>query len=83
MSIARKPLHSHQTRHWQLSLRTLLLLVLVAGPVIGFGGPALHSIAQKMMHPTPTPTVLFEPDCILWDDDWPYEPNEFDTGAGD
>ena len=82
MSIARKPLHANRTRHWQISLRMLLLLVLVAGPLIGFGGPSLHRIAQEMMQPAPPPAVNWEPDCILLDD-WPYQPDEFDTGVAD
>jgi len=82
MSNAGKPLHSDQTRRWQLSLRTLLLLVLVAGPVIGFGGPALHRMAQEIMHPAQPTTVFLEPDCILYDD-WPYEPDEFDGEVAD
>jgi hypothetical protein len=50
-------------------MRKLLLLVLVAGPMIGLGGPPLHRIALETMWPAPPPALIIElePDCILWD----------------
>ncbi len=75
MSIATMNRRATRPRHRQFSLRMLLLMVLVAGPVIGFGGPPLHRMALEMTQPSLSPVpVSKEFDCILFD--WPLEPDE-------
>ena len=50
----------------QFSMRTMLILVMVAGPMIGLGGPPIQRMVVRAMMP---PVESEEWECILYVED--------------